>query len=493
MAVSELNWKRKEYDTWDDAFRGLAPVVRQQSVRVAAYTQVLYVQACANSFGGKTEEAAERIRGQYADLAYKCGLYHQLGKALVPPEYQTLQRDFTSEELLVYRKYTTDGAQLVAALQERAARTRDKRSGKVSILAAKNIPELMIQESCQQHMERWDGSGYPQGRKGWQISLIAQIVGIAKELDRLASQTKSESPFEDAYAQLIAQSDAQWAPELVQVLVDAKPKCQEVYEKYIYYTMTVPKTIPLVEKRSNRPMGLKFRPMVSNSVGAVAAYEAMPWFSGIADQPEGTDGAGTISEMLRRTDLLAGVSNYFMYEAADALVRMNNCKLRPKVVVLQMMPDFYMLSSQLQGFEKLYKDQPIQRTQLLLTIPEEMVVNASKSRMEVIQRYLRNGVCLLLDDYHPEHLPMDRLKELGFQFVRFAPELYQRQETANAITALRAEGFTVVGKGADTHEILAWLESCGVAYMSGTITGIPVTEEELIRDALLREREESAR
>ena len=58
------------------------------------------------------------------------------------------------------------------------------------------------------------------------------------------------------------------------------------------------------------------------------------------------------------------------------------------------------------------------------------------------------------------------------------------------MTALRLEGFTLIGKGADTHELLAWQEAAGVEYMSGTMTGIPVTEEELIRDALLREREE---
>ena len=46
--MAEQNWKRKEYETWDEAFRGLAPAVRQQSVRVAAYTQVLFVQASSS-------------------------------------------------------------------------------------------------------------------------------------------------------------------------------------------------------------------------------------------------------------------------------------------------------------------------------------------------------------------------------------------------------------------------------------------------------------
>ena len=143
MARNEMNWKRKEYETWDEAFRGLAPVVRQQSVRVAAYTQALFVQACAGSFGTNTDEGKERMKGQYADLAYKCGMYHQLGKALVPPEYQLWQNDFTDEEQAVYRKYTTDGRLLVATLQERGTRAWEKRKGEFVELPTKNIPWLM--------------------------------------------------------------------------------------------------------------------------------------------------------------------------------------------------------------------------------------------------------------------------------------------------------------------------------------------------------------
>ena len=38
------------------------------------------------------------MKSKFADVAYKCGAYHQLGKALVPPEYQIWQDDFTAEE-----------------------------------------------------------------------------------------------------------------------------------------------------------------------------------------------------------------------------------------------------------------------------------------------------------------------------------------------------------------------------------------------------------
>lgn len=493
MAEMEQSWKRTEYETWDEAFRGLAPVIRQQSVRVAAYAQTLYVQACAGKFGADTRSGAERMQGKYADLAYKCGLYHQLGKALVPPEYQVWTADFTEEEQAVYRKYTTDGKTLVATLQTRSERVWERLKGVLTDQnATKNIPWLMIRESCEQHMERWDGTGYPAGLRGNQISPIAQIVGIAKELDRLASETKSEDPFTEAYQILIDQSGKEWNPALVEVLKTSRAKCRTVYNKYIHYTMTLPKTIPLVEKRKNRPMGLSYRPMVCDVDGTVVAYEAIPWFGGILGRPDETEAASELEAMLVRRKMVEDVSRYFLYEAADAVLRIENCKLPLQAIVLQMLPSFYQLGTQLQNFNQLFKDQLIPHEKLLLTIPAETVFNANKRTIELIERYLRNGIRLVLDGYdlekHGQKLNPNQLKGMGFTYIRLTPGQYLKQETANAIHMLQEEGFTILGGGVDNHDVLSWLTSCGVAYMSGTITGVAVTEDELIRDSLMRER-----
>lgn len=492
MAEKEQIWKRTEYETWEEAFHGLAPVVRQQSVRVASYTQALFVQACAGNFGTETREGAERMQGQYADLAYKCGMYHQLGKALVPPEYQVWTDDFTEEEQAVYKKYTTDGRLLVASLQERGNRAREKRKGELIEQPTKNIPWLMIRESCEQHMEHWDGSGYPAQRNTTNISPIAQIVGMAKELDRLASETKSEDPFAEAIQTLIDQSGSVWNPALVEVLKASRPKCRAIYNKYIHYTLTIPKTIPLVERRKERPMGLRYRPMVSDVEGTVAAYEAIPWFGGILGRPGETEGAAELEAMLIRRKMVEDVSRYFLYEAADTVLRIENCGLKLQAVLLQMLPSFYHLHTQLQMFNQLFKDQPIPREKLLMTIPADTVAEANKTTTELIERYLRNGIRLVLDGYDPtkhgEKLSAEALKAMGFVYLRLDPGLYLKQETANAMTRLRQDGFILIGGGADTHDILKWLAACGTAYMSGTLSGVVVSDDELIRDSLLRER-----
>ena len=120
------------------------------------------------------------------------------------------------------------------------------------------------------------------------------------------------------------------------------------------------------------------------------------------------------------------------------------------------------------------------------------MANTTKKNLEQLERYLRNGVCLVLDGYDPaaqgEKLGIQQLKAMGFTHLRLAKKLYMKQETANLIAQLQQEGFTVLGGNADDHEVLRWLIACGVSCSSGTITGVPVTDDELIRDRLVAER-----
>lgn len=485
----EQDWKRKEYETWDEAFRSLAPAIRQQSARVAAYTQVIFLQACEDGFAADTEKGRQQIVSKYADLAYKCGLYHQLGKALVPPEYQTWSGDFTEEEAAVYRKYTTDGRSLIASLQESGAAAAEKRTGALPELETENIPWQMQRESCQQHMERYDGSGYPDGRRGEEISPMAQIVGIARELDRLVSQTKSEDPFKEAFDAILAQKGVLWSESLVSVLQNCRSKCRGVYNKFIHYSMTIPKTIPLVDKRKERPMGLRYRPMMGDNEGKVVAYEATPWFACQADRPGETESAQDVAELLGKAELTQDVAFYLLYEAADTVLRMQNCRLDTLGVLVQTLPGFFTRENLLPRFNQLLEDQPIDRAKLMLTVPAAEVAAGGKGMRAQLGRYLRNGLCLVLDGFDPAELTVDELREMGFTHVRFKRELYLQEHTADNMTAMKDMGFTLLGGGVDDGNVQRWLTACGVRAMSGPVTGIEVEEDELIRDCLLQERQ----
>ena len=485
--MEQLEWKRTEYKTWDEAFRGLIPAIRQQSTRTAAYTRALYVRACSLHFGGDDPNALARIRGQLAGVAYKCGMYCQIGKALVPPEYQLPQKDFTAEELAVYRKYTTDGSQLVIRLQAQEMSSRERKKLKIKGYAEDKVPRLMIREAAQQHMERWDGSGWPEGRTGEAISAIAQIVGLALELDRLSAGVKSEQPFDEALETLRRGSGTLWNPALIEVLNKAEGECREIYQRHIHYTMTLPETVPLLVKRPERPFGLLWQPMLSDAEGTVAAYEGVPWFH---TAPDG-DMRASLAEMeeqLSRIGLVNDVSFYLLYEATDLLYRLKNCELPVAGVILPLLPGFFRDGSKLQELQQLFADQPVDREKLILSIPEDFAVNANKGVSELVARYGRNGVRFLIDGWHPDRLSAERLTELGIRFLRPAPELIGTEAAAAAMRELRRQDFRFIGGGADTEELLRWLLNEGVLFAGGTITGIPETEDELIRTALLKER-----
>ena len=94
----------------------------------------------------------------------------------------------------------------------------------------------------------------------------------------------------------------------------------------------------------------------------------------------------------------------------------------------------------------------------------------------------------MIDDWQPEQLSAQEVKALGIEYVRPDPELYLKKEIADILTALPEQGITVYAKGVDDDNILRWLAACGVKHMRGTITGVAVTEDEMIRDEILRER-----
>lgn len=434
-----------EYETWDEAFRALVPAIRQQSVRVATYAQVLFDQAVASSYGQSNKQWAERMQGQYSDLAYKCGLYHQLGKSLLAPECQLWCKDFSAEERVIYQTYPQKGRLLVATLQQKGKHKGEERP-------TKNIAWLMVREACEQHMERWDGSGYPNGLVGEEISPIAQIVGLAKELDRLVSETKSENPFDEAMVELNTQAGKEFSTELIEVLNASRGKCRGIYRKYIQYTKTIPKTIPLVDKSEERSMGLKYR-----SIGATS-YEAVPWFAGVLNAPDKRETLKDIEPMLDRTKMTSNVMFYLLYEAADLVLRMQNCQLPNDGILVELPAGFYRGDSQKERLEQLFMDQPIDSSKLLFGVPTEFVVEANKQERQNLTEYIESGVQLVLTNYHPDEISLERVQEIGFAKVRLASNLTPdlRAETQNLLQrqAMTSLGYGVEGTETDEEALI---------------------------------------
>ncbi|MBO5069124.1 MAG: EAL domain-containing protein [Roseburia sp.] len=428
--------RQRKFKTWDEAFRGLTPVMRQHSVRVADYTQVLFDGVCKSSAYITDRDTPVYMNEVYAEVAYKCGFYHQIGKALDPQRYPPWREDFTDEEKSRYCAYTVEGKELVARLQ-------GERGGDIS------IPNKMIREACEFHMERWDGSGLPYGYAGKEISLIAQIVGLAKEMDRLICERKTENPFEETIDILLAEEDKAFSHNLIEVVREHQTELRNVYKKYIQYTRIMPKTIPLVDKRPERPFGLKYRQIVAGTDMSTFYFEAVPWFGGVLEkEKEGAAGEEKetyeeAEQLLMRTGLIKDISIYLLYEAADALARMKNCDLPTGGVLIPVFSEFFRGPDQSEQLAKFYEDTQIDSKKLVLTVPERLI-REDRAVYPRLTEYIEQGVVLMVDDYHPEDIPVELLREIGFTHVRIAKDSNAFTEAKENVQELQRHGITVI-------------------------------------------------
>ncbi len=115
---------------------------------------------------------------QIRNNAVMGGLFHDTGKLLFPQQYIAPQGRLFDEEFTVIKTHTTRGYQLLSQLN-----------------GFSEIANVIYQ-----HHERLDGSGYPLGLEGEQISIPARVVGIADSIEAMSAHrpymTKIRTPDE---------------------------------------------------------------------------------------------------------------------------------------------------------------------------------------------------------------------------------------------------------------------------------------------------------
>ena len=73
-----------------------------------------------------------------------------------------------------------------------------------------------------EHHEKWDGTGYPKGLKGDEISLQARIIAVADSYDAMTKERTYRKALskEEAIAELKKCSGTQFDPEVVKVFIE---------------------------------------------------------------------------------------------------------------------------------------------------------------------------------------------------------------------------------------------------------------------------------
>lgn len=132
--------------------------------------------------------------------------FHDVGKIVIPEEILNKPGRLTDEEFSLMKTHASKGAQMLDGVSVR---------GKEPLLDyARNI--------CNWHHERYDGRGYPDGLKGEEIPICAQVTALADVYDALTSERvyKSAYSHEKAVQMILNGECGAFDPLILECLTD---------------------------------------------------------------------------------------------------------------------------------------------------------------------------------------------------------------------------------------------------------------------------------
>lgn len=146
------------------------------------------------------------------DLIVKASALHDIGKISIPEEVLNKPGKLTDEEFEAMKQHTVIGYQMLSDLG-----FQDEPLVKVS------------REITRWHHERYDGRGYPDGLKGDEIPLSAQIVSLADVYDALTSERVYKPAFshEKAVQMILNGECGTFNPLLLECLVEAQEEIRQ--------------------------------------------------------------------------------------------------------------------------------------------------------------------------------------------------------------------------------------------------------------------------
>lgn len=136
---------------------------------------------------------------------------HDIGNVAIDDKLLNRPGKLSDEEMKVVQEHTTNG---------------------YNILSSTDIPMIVMGANITlEHHEWWDGSGYPQGKKGDEISLEARVVAIADVFDALLSKRPYREAWklEDVQQYIEDRKAIQFDPHLVDIFMKNREKFSKIY------------------------------------------------------------------------------------------------------------------------------------------------------------------------------------------------------------------------------------------------------------------------
>lgn len=130
------------------------------------------------------------------------GFFHDIGKMLVPQDILNYPGKLSPEQYQIVKGHAELGCIFLDHCPQMSA---------------------VVGKGAIDHHERYDGSGYPAGKKGEAISLVGRILAVADVYDALSSRRcyKTALPPAKALAIIYASKDRDFSPGFVEAFIES--------------------------------------------------------------------------------------------------------------------------------------------------------------------------------------------------------------------------------------------------------------------------------
>lgn len=181
--------------------------------RMRNYSRVLAQQLLSQ------QKFADELTLDFVRMIYLTSPLHDIGKVGIPDIVLLNPNRLNDSEFAIMKTHAAIGAETLAA-------------------ALREYPSVkylrMAHDIALTHHERFDGTGYPDGRAGHDIPLCGRIVALADVYDALTSRRVYKEAFTHTLAHNIVldQTGKQFDPEVVEAFVQAEERVCEIRAKY---------------------------------------------------------------------------------------------------------------------------------------------------------------------------------------------------------------------------------------------------------------------
>ena len=161
------------------------------------------------------------LSDEFVEAIFWFAPMHDVGKIAIPDHIMRKPGKLSEDEFAIMKTHATRGREIIRSML-----------GNFN-LDASGMGE-MIGNIAEFHHENIDGSGYPEGRKGFDIPVEARIIAVADVFDALICKRvyKSAFSYDDARNIITKDSGTHFDPDIVQAFVDSFERFKAIADAY---------------------------------------------------------------------------------------------------------------------------------------------------------------------------------------------------------------------------------------------------------------------